>query len=115
LISGSSHSPIGSLFGAVNTASDAIKGIDPTRKVAIVTGGYFGLGLEMTKALVSSGNHAVGLPARSPIDSIPLPPLDRYRSTKMRAFAHLNHVAAWQDSHILFQTTSTADLCAIRL
>jgi NAD(P)-dependent dehydrogenase (short-subunit alcohol dehydrogenase family) len=50
-----SQAPIDSGFGPANTASDVIKGIDLTGKVAIVTGGYVGLGLETTKALLSAG------------------------------------------------------------
>jgi NAD(P)-dependent dehydrogenase (short-subunit alcohol dehydrogenase family) len=42
-------------FGPASTATDVIKGIDLTGKIAIVTGGYAGLGLETTKALVSAG------------------------------------------------------------
>jgi NAD(P)-dependent dehydrogenase (short-subunit alcohol dehydrogenase family) len=47
--------PIDSGFGPANTASEVINGVDLTGKVAIVTGGYVGLGLETTKALVSAG------------------------------------------------------------
>src|SRR5690348_10249776 len=43
--------PIGSGFGAASTASDVIKGIDLSDRVAIVTGGYSGIGLETTRAL----------------------------------------------------------------
>jgi NAD(P)-dependent dehydrogenase (short-subunit alcohol dehydrogenase family) len=50
-----SQTPIDSGFGPANTASDVIKGINLTGKVAIVTGGYVGLGLETTKALLSAG------------------------------------------------------------
>jgi hypothetical protein len=50
-----SQTPIDSGFGPANTASDVIKCINLTGKVAIVTGGYVGLGLETTQALLSAG------------------------------------------------------------
>ena len=58
------QSPIHSGFGAATTASEVIRGIDLKSKTAIVTGGYSGLGLETTRALVSAGAKVV-VPARS--------------------------------------------------
>ncbi len=52
---GQLQKPIGSGFTATSTASDVIKGIDLTGKVAIVTGGNAGIGLETTKILVEAG------------------------------------------------------------
>ena len=40
---------IGSGFGATSTAAEVVAGIDLTGKLAIVTGGYSGLGLETTR------------------------------------------------------------------
>jgi NAD(P)-dependent dehydrogenase (short-subunit alcohol dehydrogenase family) len=54
---------IGSGFGATSTADEVLDGIDLTGKLAIVTGGYSGLGLETTRALVKAGAHVV-VPAR---------------------------------------------------
>ncbi|MGF0176487.1 SDR family NAD(P)-dependent oxidoreductase [Streptomyces sp. Marseille-Q5077] len=54
---------IGSGFGATSTADDVLQGIDLTGKLAIVTGGYSGLGLETTRALTKAGAHVV-VPAR---------------------------------------------------
>ncbi|MFE5894519.1 SDR family NAD(P)-dependent oxidoreductase [Streptomyces sp. NPDC002285] len=54
---------IGSGFGATSTADDVLEGIDLTGKLAIVTGGYSGLGLETTRALTKAGAHVV-VPAR---------------------------------------------------
>ncbi|MFI5592878.1 SDR family NAD(P)-dependent oxidoreductase [Amycolatopsis sp. NPDC051758] len=54
---------IGSGFGATSTAADVLAGIDLTGKLAIVTGGYSGLGLETTRALTQAGAHVV-VPAR---------------------------------------------------
>ncbi|MFG2795033.1 SDR family NAD(P)-dependent oxidoreductase [Streptomyces sp. NPDC048419] len=54
---------IGSGFGATSTADEALAGIDLTGKLAIVTGGYSGIGLETTRALTGAGAHVV-VPAR---------------------------------------------------
>ncbi|MGV9704978.1 SDR family NAD(P)-dependent oxidoreductase [Streptomyces sp. NPDC003483] len=56
---------IGSGFGARSTADDVLQGIDLSGKLAIVTGGYSGLGLETTRALTAAGAHVV-VPARRP-------------------------------------------------
>ncbi|MDE1147824.1 MAG: oxidoreductase [Azospirillaceae bacterium] len=55
--------PIPSGFSAATTAQDVIRGIDLTGKVAIVTGGYAGIGLETTRALRSAGATVI-VPAR---------------------------------------------------
>jgi NAD(P)-dependent dehydrogenase (short-subunit alcohol dehydrogenase family) len=49
------QSPIDSPFTPASTAADVVKGLDLSSKIAIVTGGYAGLGLEATKALLSAG------------------------------------------------------------
>ncbi|OXM63373.1 MULTISPECIES: SDR family NAD(P)-dependent oxidoreductase [Amycolatopsis] len=56
---------IGSGFGASTTAAEVLRGIDLSGKLAIVTGGYSGLGLETTRALAAAGAHVV-VPARRP-------------------------------------------------
>ncbi|MCK2217973.1 SDR family NAD(P)-dependent oxidoreductase [Actinomadura sp. ATCC 31491] len=56
---------IGSGFGARSTAADVLAGIDLSGKLAIVTGGYSGLGLETTRALARAGARVV-VPARRP-------------------------------------------------
>ncbi|WP_071659410.1 SDR family NAD(P)-dependent oxidoreductase [Streptomyces humi] len=54
---------IGSGFGAHSTADDVLAGLDLDGRLAIVTGGYSGLGLETTKALSKAGARVV-VPAR---------------------------------------------------
>ncbi|MFD5752352.1 SDR family NAD(P)-dependent oxidoreductase [Streptomyces sp. NPDC127033] len=57
--------PIGSGFGAGSTAREVLRGIDLDGKLALVTGGYSGLGLETTRALAGAGARVV-VPARRP-------------------------------------------------
>jgi NAD(P)-dependent dehydrogenase (short-subunit alcohol dehydrogenase family) len=59
------QAPIGSGFGAASTAKEVIAGIDLAGKNVIVTGGYSGLGFEVTRALVGAGA-SVTVPARRP-------------------------------------------------
>lgn len=56
---------IDSGFDKDSSASEVIAGIDLTGKFAVVTGGYSGLGLETTRALVAAGA-SVLVPARRP-------------------------------------------------
>ncbi|SCK53072.1 NAD(P)-dependent dehydrogenase, short-chain alcohol dehydrogenase family [Streptomyces sp. WMMB 714] len=56
---------IGSGFGARSTAADVLRGVDLTGSLAVVTGGYSGLGLETTRALAGAGARVV-VPARRP-------------------------------------------------
>ncbi len=60
---GKLQKPIGSGFNASSTASDVIKGINLSGKLAIVTGGNAGIGLETTKILVAAGATVI-VPAR---------------------------------------------------
>ncbi|MFF7945826.1 SDR family NAD(P)-dependent oxidoreductase [Streptomyces griseorubiginosus] len=86
---------IGSGFGAHSTADDVLAGIDLSGKLAIVTGGYSGLGLETTKALVKAGARVV-VPARRPdtakealagLDGVEQDVLDLGDLDSVRAFA----------------------------
>jgi len=61
----SKQAPIHSGFGPTTTARETLEGIDLTGKIAIVTGGYAGLGLETTRVLAEAGATVV-VPARSP-------------------------------------------------
>jgi len=57
--------PIGSGYGARTEARAALGGRDLKGKVAIITGGYSGLGLETSKALAGAGATVI-VPARTP-------------------------------------------------
>ena len=50
-------------FGPRSTAAEVLEGIDLSGRLAIVTGGYSGLGLETVRALAAAGAHVV-VPAR---------------------------------------------------
>ena len=56
--------PIDSGFGYRTTAKDVLEGIDLTGKLAVVTGGYSGLGLETTRALAGAGATVIVLARR---------------------------------------------------
>lgn len=47
--------PIHSGFGPQSTAREVLEGYDLSGKIAIVTGGYSGVGLETTRALAEAG------------------------------------------------------------
>jgi NAD(P)-dependent dehydrogenase (short-subunit alcohol dehydrogenase family) len=57
--------PMNSGYGMRTEARDATGGRDLSGKVAIVTGGYSGLGLETTKAIAGAGAIVI-VPARTP-------------------------------------------------
>lgn len=59
------QAPIPSGYGMRTEAFEALGGRDLTGKVAIVTGGYSGLGLETTRALAQAGAIVI-VPARTP-------------------------------------------------
>src|ERR1700749_5160218 len=86
---------IGSGFGASSTAQEVLEGIDLTGKLAIVTGGYSGIGLESTRALAGAGAHVV-VPARrrttaaealAGIEGVEVDELDLADLESVRAFA----------------------------
>lgn len=57
--------PTSSPFHAKSTGTDVLAGVDLSGKVAIVTGGYSGLGLETTRVLLANGMRVI-VPVRSP-------------------------------------------------
>ena len=86
---------IGSGFGATTTAAEAVAGVDLTGKLAVVTGGYSGIGLETTRALAGAGARVV-VPARrretaeealAGIEGVEVDELDLGDLESVRAFA----------------------------
>ena len=61
----SPQQPLPSGYGRDSVPSEVLSGTDVSGSVAVVTGGYSGLGLETTRALASSGAIVV-VPARRP-------------------------------------------------
>ncbi|HEY2119279.1 MAG TPA: oxidoreductase [Candidatus Acidoferrum sp.] len=59
------QAPIHSGFGPTTTARETLKGINLAGKVAVVTGGYSGIGLETTRVLAEAGATVI-VPARTP-------------------------------------------------
>lgn len=87
--------PIGSGFGFRSTTSDVIAGVDLSGKIAIVTGGYSGIGLETVRSLSAAGATVI-VPARNlakakenlqGIDRIEINPLDLMDPQSVDAFA----------------------------
>jgi NAD(P)-dependent dehydrogenase (short-subunit alcohol dehydrogenase family) len=83
--------PIGSGFGWASTADEVLDGIDLTGKLAVVTGGYSGIGVETTRALAKAGAHVV-VPARrvevarAAVDTAEVDELDLADLASVRAF-----------------------------
>ncbi|MEV7991538.1 SDR family NAD(P)-dependent oxidoreductase [Streptomyces sp. NPDC086077] len=86
---------LGSGFGARSTADDVLAGIDLTGRLALVTGGYSGIGVETTRALAKAGARVV-VPARrvgaarenlAGIDGVEVDELDLADLDSVRAFA----------------------------
>ena len=100
--------PIGSGFKAASTADDVIKGIDLNGKVAIVTGGYSGLGLETARVLRAAGATVI-VPTRdlqratkslAGIDGIEIEEMDLLDPVSINAFAE-QFLASARPLHIL--------------
>ncbi|MFE5023282.1 SDR family NAD(P)-dependent oxidoreductase [Streptomyces sp. NPDC056656] len=86
---------IGSGFGARSSADDVLAGIDLTGRLALVTGGYSGIGAETTRALAKAGARVV-VPARrvgaaqeslAGIDGVEVEEMDLGDLDSVRAFA----------------------------
>jgi NAD(P)-dependent dehydrogenase (short-subunit alcohol dehydrogenase family) len=106
----SPQSPIHSGFGPSSSASDVIGNADLRGKIAIVTGGYSGLGLETTRALAAAGATVV-VPVRAPsgarartalagIVNVELAALDLLDPASIAAFA-AGFVAGGRPLHML--------------
>jgi len=105
---GALQQPTGSGFNATSTASDVIKGIDLTGKIAIVTGGNTGIGLETTKTLAAAGATVI-VPARDTekakrnldgIANVELETMDLMNPNSIDAFAE-KFLASGRPLHLL--------------
>jgi len=105
---GALQKPLGSGFSATSTASDAIKGINLTGKIVIVTGGNAGIGLETTKVLAAAGATVI-VPARDiekatknlkGIPNVELETMDLMNPGSIDAFAK-KFLASGRPLHIL--------------
>jgi NAD(P)-dependent dehydrogenase (short-subunit alcohol dehydrogenase family) len=106
------QAPIDSGFGPANTAADVIKGIKLTGKVAIVTGGYAGLGLETVKALLSAGATVivgVRTPEKAAANlaglSVETAPLDLLDPSSIDSFAS-TFIASGRPLHLLINNAA---------
>jgi NAD(P)-dependent dehydrogenase (short-subunit alcohol dehydrogenase family) len=104
---------LGSGFGAQSTATDVLRGIDLSGKLAVVTGGYSGIGLEATRALAAAGAHVV-VPARRPetaekalegIDGTEVDELDLADLDSVRGFAD-RFLASGRDIDIVIDSAA---------
>lgn len=89
------QAPIGSGFTRASTAREVIAGCDLTGRIAVVTGGHGGVGLETTRALATAGATVV-VGARSPeaartttvgIPRVEIHPLDLADPSSVDTFA----------------------------
>ncbi len=64
-MSRSAQEPLGTGFGSHSTAGEVLDGIDLSGRLALVTGGYSGIGIEIVRALVGAGARVL-VPARRP-------------------------------------------------
>jgi NAD(P)-dependent dehydrogenase (short-subunit alcohol dehydrogenase family) len=102
------QAPINSGYGARTEALEAVGGRSLAGKVAIVTGGYSGLGLETTKALAQAGAIVI-VPARTPekaqkalagVDGVEQAALDLADPASIDAFAG-GFLSRTRELHIL--------------
>ncbi len=94
----STQAPIDSGFGMRSEPTEILEGVDLAGKRVVITGGYSGLGLETTRALVDAGA-AVTTPARRPdharqvfadeaIEGVEVAALDLADLSSVEAFAN---------------------------
>lgn len=105
---GALQQPTGSGFDATATTADVIKGIDLTGKIAIVTGGNTGIGLETTRTLAAAGATVI-VPARDMdkaaknlqgIPDVEIASMDLMSPASIDAFAD-NFLASGRPLHLL--------------
>ncbi|SEL10599.1 NADP-dependent 3-hydroxy acid dehydrogenase YdfG [Parapedobacter koreensis] len=105
---GALQHPLGTGFSAQSTTADVIKGIDLTGKIAIVTGGNTGIGLETVRTLAAAGA-AVVVPARDVekarknlegIANVEIAPMDFMEPASIDAFAE-KFLASNRPLHLL--------------
>ncbi|WP_397452879.1 oxidoreductase [Pseudomonas sp. NA-150] len=89
------QAPLGSGFDAASTAADVLHGIDLSGQIAVVTGGYSGIGLETVRALRRAGASVI-VPARdldraatalAGIEGVDIQPMDLSDPASIDAFA----------------------------
>jgi NAD(P)-dependent dehydrogenase (short-subunit alcohol dehydrogenase family) len=104
----SKQEAIHSGFNAKTTAAEALGGADLRDKIAIVTGGYSGIGLETTRVLAQAGAVVI-VPARTPvkaqkalanIPNVEQGTLDLLEPASITAFAE-NFIKSGRPLHIL--------------
>jgi NAD(P)-dependent dehydrogenase (short-subunit alcohol dehydrogenase family) len=105
---GALQTPVGSGFNARSTSTEVIKGIDLTGKIAIVTGGSAGIGLETVKTLAKAGATVI-VPARDiekakknlqGIDNVEIEELDLVNPMSINTFAE-KFLASGRPLHLL--------------
>src|SRR5690349_21111991 len=105
---GALQQPLNSGFNKTSTASDVIKDIDLTGKIAIVTGGNTGIGLETTKVLAAAGATVI-VPARDTekakanlkdVENVELEAMDLADPKSIDAFA-VKFLATGRPLHLL--------------
>ncbi|WP_315074661.1 oxidoreductase [uncultured Clostridium sp.] len=109
--------PINSGFGAASTAEDVITGIDLSGKIAIVTGGYSGIGLETTRVLHLAGAKVV-VPARdynraaaalNGLDGVQIEKMDLADPVSVNAFAD-KFLSSGRPLHIMVNSAAVAGI-----
>lgn len=105
---GALQKPLGSGFNAKSTSTEVIKGIDLTGKIAIVTGGNTGIGLETVRTLVHAGATVI-VPARDikkarqnlpGMDNVEIEEMDLMNPASIDAFA-IKFLASGRPLHLL--------------
>jgi len=105
---GALQQPIGSGFNAKSTTNEVIKGINLTGKMAIVTGGNTGIGLETVKTLSKAGAMVI-VPARDiekakrnleGIKNVTIEEMDLMQPASIDAFAQ-KFLASGRPLHLL--------------